>query len=87
MKEVKIKTTDSLFIPYAKYYYDNRTICLAEKANEDLIESIINHEYLHAIIENLVNRETAKKYDRLFQDKKGIVVRDTDEYGLPISDK
>ena len=84
MKDIRITTTDSLFIPYAKYYYDNRTIVLADKANEDIIESIINHEYLHSLIESLVNRETAKKFDRLFEDKKGIIVKDTDEYGVPI---
>ena len=84
MKDIKITTTDSLFIPYAKYYYDNRTIVLADKANEDIIESIINHEYLHSLIESLVNRETAKKFDKLFWNKKGEVIKDTDEWGLPI---
>jgi len=84
MKTIKIKTTNSLFIPYAKYYYDSRTIVLADKADENIIESIINHEYLHSLIESLENKKTAKKFDKIFENKKGVVIRDTDEYGVPI---
>lgn len=77
MKYVRIRPRITLLSNYGTCSYSDMTINLGIKADENLVESILNHEFLHALIYHLTDRKTARKFDKLFR------FRDVDEYGLP----
>lgn len=68
---------------FGTYCYKNQTIELGVNANEFIIFEILNHETLHAIIEKIEDKETARLLDKTFQDKRGKVVRFTLDDGTP----
>lgn len=52
----------------AEYVYETKTIYLYSVADENIIESVINHELFHHIIAKLENMLTAMKFDAIFHD-------------------
>lgn len=70
---------------YGKYCYREEKIYLGKRCNEKWIFAILNHEFLHCLIEKILNKEAGKDFDWLWYDKKFgfIIFNDTDDLGLP----
>lgn len=67
-------------IPHVCWKDDKRIYLVAEKKDfdwiTDLIETCLNHEVIHLIIDELEGRIPAKKFDNVFDKTKEIVTRE-----------
>lgn len=51
---------------YGEYCYKTKTIRLGKLADENEIEKVLNHEYLHKVIAEIEHEITAQLFDETF---------------------
>jgi len=52
---------------FAHYCAANKKIYLHENATADIIETILNHEFIHEVLHRTIDKKTNLQYDNLFR--------------------